>query len=157
MTPATTEVYPLTLKQCRVIHAVANNRSETHASDSLNLTQSNISRALKGAEASLGCKLFYRGWGGSDPTSEGEILISLCHNIIKEVRRTEAQLSDGASSEPLLIPYLEWRHLEVIEALVALGSASAAGDKLGLSQPAISRTLKAVETMTRQPLFNRRR
>lgn len=157
MTKRNKERFPLTIKQCRVIQAVANQRSESDAGTTLNLTQSNISRTITAAEKSLGCKLFYRGWGGSDPTSEGEIIISDCNAIMKEIARVEILLSEDASSDPLLQPYLEWRHLQVLDALVNLGSASAAAEQLEQSQPAISRTIKAVETMVRQPLFIRRR
>lgn len=149
--------YPLSIKQCRVIQEVANKRSESEACESLNLTQSSVSRTLNAAEKSLGCKLFYRGWGGSDPTSEGEIVITHCLAIMKEIAHAEQSLSRTSSSEPLLKSYLEWRHLQVVDALVNLGSASAAAEKLGQTQPAISRSVKAVENMARQPLFTRRK
>lgn len=149
--------FPLSLKQCRIIQAVAKGRSESAAADLLNLTQSNVSRTLISAEQSLGHKLFTRGWGGANPTNEGEVLISQCNAILKDITRAEAELAKSSSSPPLLQPYLEWRHLEVVDALATLGSASAAAEKLGQSQPAVSRTLKAVENMVRQPLFTRRR
>lgn len=149
--------FPLSIKQCRIIQAIAHKRSESDASVSLHLTQSSVSRALASAEKTLGCKLFFRGWGGSDLTTEGEIVVSHCNTIIKEISRAEQILSETATRHPVLRPHLEWRHLKILDTVVKLGSASAAANQLNISQPAVSRTLKELENMVRQPLFVRLR
>ena len=48
------------------------------------------------------------------------------------------------------------RELQVLQALVAEGTASAAARRLGLSQPAVSRRLAQLETRLGQLLFDRR-
>ena len=149
--------FPVTIKQCRVIEEIANKRSESLASESLNLTQSNVSRTLTMAEKALGCKVFNRGWGGSNPTTEGECVISHCNTVMREIRATERHLKEISGTETLLTAYVEWRHLVTVDVLVELGSASAAAQKLGQSQPAVSRTLSSLENMARQPLFHRRK
>uniref|UniRef100_UPI0035B31D0C LysR family transcriptional regulator n=1 Tax=Paenirhodobacter enshiensis TaxID=1105367 RepID=UPI0035B31D0C len=47
------------------------------------------------------------------------------------------------------------RELEVLRALVERGTTIAAAERLGLSQPAISRSLGQLEARLAQPLFNR--
>ena len=131
--------FPVTIKQCRVIEEIANKRSESLASESLNLTQSNVSRTLTMAEKALGCKVFNRGWGGSNPTTEGECVISHCNTVMREIRATERHLKEISGIETLLTAYVEWRQLVTVDVLVELGSASAAAQKLRQSQPAVSR------------------
>lgn len=151
------ERLPISIKQCRVIEEIAKRRSESLACESLNLTQSNVSRTLSMAEKSLSCKIFHRGWGGSNPTTEGEFVISHCNAIMREIRAIETQLKELSGLDALLSAYAEWRHLITVNALVELGSASAAAERLGQSQPAVSRTLSSLENMVRQPLFYRRK
>lgn len=151
------ERFSVTIKQCRVIEEIAKRRSESLASESLNLTQSNVSRTLSMAEKSLDCKVFHRGWGGSNPTTEGEFVISHCNAIMREIRAVEIQLKLLSGADALLGAYVEWRHLVTVDALVELGSASAAAERLGQSQPAVSRTLSSLENMVRQSLFYRRK
>ena len=124
------ERLPISIKQCRVIEEIAKRRSESLACESLNLTQSNVSRTLSMAEKSLSCKIFHRGWGGSNPTTEGEFVISHCNAIMREIRAIETQLKELSGLDALLSAYAEWRHLITVSALVELGSASAAAEHL---------------------------
>lgn len=50
---------------------------------------------------------------------------------------------------------LDPRHLVQLAAIVETGSFQAAADLLGLSQPAISRNIKALEARLRSPVFDR--
>ncbi|HEY8611186.1 MAG TPA: LysR substrate-binding domain-containing protein, partial [Roseomonas sp.] len=50
---------------------------------------------------------------------------------------------------------LEFRHLEVLRALMRTGTATGAGALLGVSQPAISRLLAQTESLAGFPLFER--
>ncbi|WP_212654508.1 LysR family transcriptional regulator [Marinomonas sp. CT5] len=149
--------FPLTLKQCRVISEIMKKGTEKDASSSLNLSQSSISRALSQAEQALQVTIFTRGWSGAEPTSAGEVVISSCNRILQAIFDTERQLQDNTMALLKLKTYVEWRHLLVIETVVKVGSASVAGQALGMTQPAVSKTLKELENMLQQPLFSRAR
>jgi len=147
----------LSLKQCRVINEIMRKGSEKSASDSLNLSQPSVSRSLTQAEQTLQVKIFTRGWSGAELTTDGEIIISICHRILNAISEANDRLQVGANKALTLTSYLEWRHLIIVEAVNRLGSASGAAKILGITQPAVSKTLKELENMIRQPLFHRAR
>lgn len=149
--------FPLTLKQCRVIREIMKKGTEKEASSSLNLSQSSVSRALSQAEQALQVDIFTRGWSGAEPTSAGEVVISSCNSILQAISDTERQLQSNVTTLLKLKTYVEWRHLLIIEAVVKVGSASVAAQTLGMTQPAVSKTLKEIENMVQQPLFLRAR
>ncbi|SBS40124.1 HTH-type transcriptional regulator CysL [Marinomonas spartinae] len=149
--------FPLTLKQCRVISEIMKKGTEKDASVALNLSQPSVSRALSQAEQALQVTVFTRGWSGVEPTSAGEVVISTCNNMLQAISETERQLQNHVSSPLKLTHYVEWRHLMIIEAVVKVGSASVAAQTLGITQPAVSKTLKEVENMVQQPVFSRAR
>lgn len=146
---------PLSLKQCRVISAIMRKGSEQNASVALNLSQSSVSRSLAQAEQALQVSIFTRGWSGAELTADGEVVISTCDTILNVIAEVAEQLQTNAGTVLTLNNHLEWRHLMVVEAASRLGSASVAAEVLGITQPAVSKTLKELENMVRQPLFER--
>lgn len=146
---------PLTLKQCRIISAIMRKGSEQNASVALNLSQSSISRTLAQAEQALNVNIFTRGWSGAELTADGEVVISCCNTLLNAINEVAEQLQPNAGTALTLKNHLEWRHLMVVEAVSRLGSASVAAEVLGITQPAVSKTLKELENMVRQPLFER--
>ncbi len=139
--------FPLTLKQCRVIREIMKKGTEKEASSSLNLSQSSVSRSLSQAEQALQVDIFTRGWSGAEPTSAGEVVISSCNSILQAISDTECQLQSNVTALLKLKTYVEWRHLLIVEAVVKVGSASVAAQTLGMTQPAVSKTLKEIENM----------
>jgi DNA-binding transcriptional LysR family regulator len=55
----------------------------------------------------------------------------------------------------MIKPRLTFRNIEMVEAIAKLGSLSAAARALGLSQPALTQALKAIETELGVKLFSR--
>ena len=149
--------FPLTIKQCRVIREIMKKGTEKDAGRSLNLSQSSVSRTLSQAEHALEVSIFTRGWSGAEPTAAGELVISFCNNILQAIAETERQLQQNTNTLLKLKTYVEWRHLMILEAVARVGSASVAAQTLGMTQPAVSKTLKEVENMVQQPLFSRAR
>jgi LysR family transcriptional regulator of gallate degradation len=147
----------LSLKQARVIDSVARCAELSRAAEELNMSQSTVSRSLAAAENFLAVSLFRRGWSGAEPTSEGEIVATSCSKALRLIRNAELQLGEISNQTPRLAPYLEWRHLDAIDLVVRLGSASKAANYLKISQPAVSRILKEIDGHARQPLFRRLR
>ena len=79
----------------RVFHAVAEAGSFTRAGDSLNLSQSAVSRQISGLESSLKVPLFHRHARGLILTEQGEMLYRTAHEILAKVTMAEAQLSES--------------------------------------------------------------
>jgi DNA-binding transcriptional LysR family regulator len=79
----------------RVFHAVAEAGSFTRAGDSLNLSQSAVSRQISGLESSLKVPLFHRHARGLILTEQGEMLYRTAHEILAKVAMAETQLSES--------------------------------------------------------------
>lgn len=147
---------PLSLRMIRALPVLADTRSLTEAARALNASPSALSRALAGAEASLGAPLFQRGWSGTDPTAAGEAVLAVCTRLLAEIAATEHGPL-GLPPGPLRLPvFLRWAHLRAVAAVVETGGASGAAQRLGLSQPAVSRMLTEAATALGLVLFRRR-
>lgn len=79
----------------RVFHAVAEAGSFTHAGDTLNLSQSAVSRQIHSLEDSLGVMLFHRHARGLILTEQGELLNRTVREIFAKLMMTEAMLSES--------------------------------------------------------------
>jgi LysR family transcriptional regulator of gallate degradation len=150
-------VPPLTIKQVRVINAVATHASLAQASEHLNTSQSSLSRCIAEAERALCQRLFQRGWTGMEPTSEGEIVIAHCRRMISNIDNAQAGLAASGARVADLSHYLTWDLLNATGAVRKTGSVSAAAEYLEKSQPDVSRALtKIAAAIGRQP-FKRTR
>ncbi|WP_370226800.1 LysR family transcriptional regulator [Pararhodobacter marinus] len=143
---------PLTAREARVIRALSEHRRLALVAETLATSQSSVSRALGEAEARLGVALFQRGWTGSEPTAQGDVVVDLCQRILADLERVAADLSEGAPRLPALV---RWRHLDALSAVVRQGSAQAAARDLGLTQPAVSQALRDLSGFVSAPLFRR--
>jgi DNA-binding transcriptional LysR family regulator len=79
----------------RIFHAVAEAGSFTHAGESLNLSQSAVSRQVGALEESLGVPLFHRHARGLILTEQGEVLFRTAHDVFAKLAMAEAQLSES--------------------------------------------------------------
>ena len=79
----------------RVFHAVAEAGSFTHAGESLNLSQSAVSRQIGALEESLKVSLFHRHARGLILTEQGELLYRTAHEVFAKLAMAEAQLSES--------------------------------------------------------------
>jgi DNA-binding transcriptional LysR family regulator len=79
----------------RVFHAVAEAGSFTHAGETLNLSQSAVSRQISGLEESLGVPLFHRHARGLILTEQGEQLYQTAKDIFSKLAMAEAMLVEG--------------------------------------------------------------
>ena len=79
----------------RVFHAVAEAGSFTHAGETLNLSQSAVSRQIHALEDSLGVMLFHRHARGLILTEQGELLNNTVREIFVKLVMTEAMLSES--------------------------------------------------------------
>ena len=79
----------------RVFHAVADAGSLTHAGDQLHLSQSAISRQIRGLEEQLGATLFHRHARGLLLTEQGELLYQATYEMSKRLTQAAAQIKDS--------------------------------------------------------------
>ncbi len=79
----------------RVFLAVADAGSFTHAGESLNLSQSAVSRQISGLEESLSVPLFHRHARGLILTEQGELLFRTTKEIFAKLAMTEAMLNES--------------------------------------------------------------
>ncbi|MCV6596387.1 MAG: LysR family transcriptional regulator [Mangrovicoccus sp.] len=79
----------------RIFHAVADAGSLTHAGDTLNLSQSAVSRQIRGLETSLGATLFHRHARGLILTEQGELLFDATSAMIKRLDAAAARIRDS--------------------------------------------------------------
>mgnify|MGYP001818531283 FL=1 len=79
----------------RIFHAVAEAGSFTHAGESLNLSQSAVSRQISALEDSLRVALFHRHARGLILTEQGELLYRTAHEVFGKLAMTEALLTES--------------------------------------------------------------
>jgi DNA-binding transcriptional LysR family regulator len=79
----------------RVFHAVADAGSLTHAGETLNLSQSAVSRQISALEESLGVPLFHRHARGLMLTEQGDQLYQTAKEIFAKLAMAEAMLVEG--------------------------------------------------------------
>ena len=79
----------------RIFHAVADAGSLTHAGDSLNLSQSAVSRQIRALEESLNTTLFHRHARGLILTEQGELLFDATSAMKKRLDAAAARIRDS--------------------------------------------------------------
>jgi DNA-binding transcriptional LysR family regulator len=79
----------------RVFHAVAEAGSFTHAGETLNLSQSAVSRQISALEESLKVALFHRHARGLILTEQGELLYETVHDVFGKLASVEAKLGES--------------------------------------------------------------
>lgn len=79
----------------RIFHAVADAGSLTHAGDTLHLSQSAVSRQIRGLEESLGTTLFHRHARGLILTEQGELLFDATRAMAKRLDAAAARIRDS--------------------------------------------------------------
>ena len=79
----------------RIFHAVADAGSLTHAGDKLNLSQSAVSRQVRGLEEQLNTNLFHRHARGLILTEQGELLFDATTAMTKRLDTAAARIRDS--------------------------------------------------------------
>ncbi len=79
----------------RIFHAVADAGSLTHAGDTLNLSQSAVSRQIRALEESLDATLFHRHARGLILTEQGELLFDATRSMNQRLDAAVARIRDA--------------------------------------------------------------
>ena len=78
----------------KIFHAVTQAGSFTKAAETLNLSQSAISRQIQSLEYELKCSLYERHARGLSLTDNGEILYKTANEVISKIKDVESSLMD---------------------------------------------------------------
>jgi DNA-binding transcriptional LysR family regulator len=79
----------------RIFHAVADAGSLTHAGETLHLSQSAVSRQIRGLEDSLNATLFHRHARGLILTEQGELLFEATRSMNRRLDAAAARIRDS--------------------------------------------------------------
>ena len=91
------------IKDLTIFHEVAKEGNISHAAQSLNYVQSNVTMRIKQLENELGAPLFYRNGKGVSLTSNGEILLTYTKQIIHLMEQSiKAVQNNGAQPKGTL-------------------------------------------------------
>src|SRR5882672_12404100 len=82
-------------EKLKIFHVVAEAGSFTHAGETLNLSQSAVSRQISALEQELKVPLFHRHARGLILTEQGEVLYRTAHEVFVKLEATRSQLSDS--------------------------------------------------------------
>ena len=96
---------PMDWDKLRIFHKVARAGSFTHAAETLNLSQSAISRQISALEDAIGTPLFHRHARGLILTEQGEILFEAAEDMASKLGRATSRLTESkaAPAGPLRI------------------------------------------------------
>lgn len=81
----------------RVFHTVALSKSLTKAGETLNLSQSAVSRQISALEEKMGIALFHRHARGLMLTEQGEILFRTVSEMVTKLQATEISLAESSA------------------------------------------------------------
>ena len=86
--------FALDWDKLRIFHAAAEAGSFTHAGDSLDMSQSAVSRQVSALERELNVSLFHRHARGLVLTEQGELLFRTAHDVFARLQKAATLLSD---------------------------------------------------------------
>ena len=143
------------LMHVRAFVRVADHGSVSKASVALYRAQSVVTRSISELEARLDVALFERHANGMRLTDYGERLLPRARRVLAELESVPRLLSSGdkRAVEPLYL--FQARRLQVFVKLCETHHMQTVASLLGLSQPAISSTIKVMENGCGQTLFER--
>lgn len=143
------------LLHLRTLVRVADYRTLSSAARKMLRTLSVVHEGINALEAQLGVPLFERTQGGWRLTSQGQCVLVRARRILAELAVLPAMLGQPPVTVHEQLYLLNARRLVAFVRLCRLQSMGRVARSLGISQPAISSTIKALETGTDQTLFVR--
>jgi len=143
------------LMHVRAFVRVADHGSVSKASVALFRAQSVVTRAISELEERLDVHLFERHANGMRLTDFGERLLPRARRVLAELDTVPKLLNGGdrQAVEPLYL--FQARRLQVFVKLCETHHMQTVASLLGLSQPAVSSTLKVLENGCGKTLFER--
>lgn len=148
------------MRRLRALLEVAQCQSVIRAAERLHITQSAVTRALRALEDELGLTLFDRSPRGMASTEYGDIVIERARRALNYLDLAERELAAQANGQAGraargLAARIAQRHLQTLSAIADFQTETAAALQLGVSQPAVTLTLRDLEQMVDAALFVR--
>lgn len=148
------------LRCLRCLVAVAQTGSTRAGAEVVHLSQPAVARAVLELEKSLGVPLFERGPRGMVPTGPGSAAARRAARLLEELdqgAREAHALAHARTRRPFVAGRLAQAatpgSLRAMLAVAAVGSEAGAARAMALSQPAVHRSLRALEHLAGAPLF----
>ncbi|WP_077001955.1 LysR substrate-binding domain-containing protein [Variovorax sp. KK3] len=152
----------INLRHLRAFSAVAAAGSIAAAAEALYRVPSAVTRAVSELEAALGRPLFDRRARGMALNAYGALVLARARRVEQEFEQARAQLvarggiGAGAEVQSLFASILNGRRLAVVASLAEKRHMAAVAHEFGITQPAISSTVKDLERGLGATLFERR-
>lgn len=128
----------------------------TQAANEIHLTQSALTQGINKLELEFGCKLFVRSHAGMQATEIGELLFIRINRAFEYLYEFSSILFvNDNTKKKTFIRSITSRQLTALNHIVELESYSAAAKQLNLSQPTLHRSIKDLEHLCEQSLFQR--
>lgn len=149
----------LSLKSLRCVRAIADSGSLTTAAETLNRTQSALSKALADLEQKLGVPLFDRYSHGVETTVYGELLVNRIHEAELQLEqaarshRAVVQSTPQQQHNPLFTLEVSHKRVEAFLAVHELRHVGRVAQKMGLTRAAVYDSLRTLECLLELPLF----
>ena len=146
------------LRKLRAALTVAHTGAVAAAAQELGLSQPAVTRAVQSLEQEIGASLFHRSSRSLACTEAGERLTARVARAQEHLRLAEVELSGPRSAERLanqLTAQAADHELAAFVGVATEGTVSAAARASGLSQPALNRSLRALENRLDVALFHR--
>lgn len=143
----------------RAVVAVEEAGGVSRAAERLHHSQPAITRAVRELEESLGLVLFERHHGGMIPTPGGRLVIPRFQRALNYLREAESAMAplQAKSMQDRLTHRLSQRQLMVLITIARLHNEPRAAQRLKLTQPAVSASLRQLEQHVGTELFLRTR
>lgn len=148
-------------KHLRTFLTVAHSGSLVRGGHILHRAQSAVTRAVKELERELGCELFERHARGVVLTGIGRVLLARVERAFDEMESARSDFAAYLGAErwhrnaPIFDLALSAQRLIILVQLAEQRSMSAVASSLGISQSAVSQTLREVETGLGLEIFKR--
>lgn len=155
------EALALGLRPLRALVAVADAGSTRAAAEGLFRVASAVTRSIAELEQALGRPLLERRARGMVPNAHGALVIRRVRRIEQAFAAARAQLvaragiSPAADTRSLFASIQNGRRLAVIASLADRRPMGAVAEEFGITQPAVSAALKALESGLGTALFER--
>lgn len=149
----------LSLKSLRCVRAIADSGSLTTAAETLNRTQSALSKALTELEQKLGVPLFDRFSHGVETTAYGALLVHRIHEADQQLEqaarahRSSLQSTPQQQHNPIFTMEVSRKRVEAFLAVHELRHVGRAAQKIGITRAAVYDSLRTFEGLLELPLF----
>ena len=149
------------LRQLRALLAVAQTGRVAKAAIGLNVSQPAVTRAIQSLENEIGVRLFDRTRDGMVPTRLGAIVVDRGTRAFDHLIGAEAELNrliqsaGPESSAQQLSRFVSNHELNAVIMISDVHSVTSAAVRLGVSQPAVNRSLRNLEQRLGLRLFDR--